>query len=110
MPAKFTKEQLIDKVKELARQYPNAVYQRPHSNKSACYYDKGKVENGPETEGCIFGHALRALDPEIVFPENPIGISNFLYILEVPRDPVFGEIQYNQDCGMNWRVAVESAF
>lgn len=43
----------------LAAKYPQAKYIRPNPN--ACMNFTGKVEEGPEEEGCIIGQALRRM-------------------------------------------------
>lgn len=53
---------LITVVRGLAAKWPNAVYTRCEG---LCLYDKGKVENGPDFEGCIFGQAFRIIGPMI---------------------------------------------
>lgn len=45
-------------VRLLAEQYPNAIY-RPAKKGEACSNIRGHVENGPQTEGCIVGQAIR---------------------------------------------------
>lgn len=61
LPTKMSATKLLAKVKELQKQYPNAVYSRA---KDYCSYTSGRVKNGPKTQGCIIGQAIRELYPE----------------------------------------------
>jgi hypothetical protein len=43
---------VVGVVRDLARQYPDAVYRSP-TESGECFYHKGVVENGPDRPGCI---------------------------------------------------------
>lgn len=61
LPTKMSATKLLAKVKELQKQYPNAIYSQA---KDYCSYTSGRVKNGPKTQGCIIGQAIRELYPE----------------------------------------------
>jgi hypothetical protein len=112
----ITREQLIDEVKRLAQEYPNSRYIPPNTNDYAqgggakCYYNKGVVINGPETEGCIFGQATHNLDQEeyekIANETRDICVL-CCNVLNIPDSYYLGRVQDAQDIGYTWSQAIK---
>lgn len=107
----ITAEQIKQEVIRLGTEYPQAKYIRPTGKSfGPCYYDEGKVINGPEGErGCIFGQALRNLGMK----ENLnklMGIRELLSIMNIPcSDELasrFTACQYIQDQNCTWGNAI----
>lgn len=104
-------------VRRLAEEFPNAIYRnRP------CLYNSGIVENGPETEGCIFGQALSILHPEDKESFDRTScfetINNISELIERLYPDMkedgracewFYRVQVAQDTGSTWLNAVKSA-
>lgn len=50
--------EVLAKVIQLAVQYPKARY---YTDNKVCYNFNGKVDDGPDSEGCIIGQAMQLL-------------------------------------------------
>ena len=106
-PVKMSATKLLAKVKELKKQYPEALYSKPNEH-DCCKYFSGRVKNGPKTHGCIIGQAIRELYPEnIAFlkkldndPESDTAIDDLLPMSK-SRD-LLQSIQNNQDYNVTW--------
>ena len=101
-------DKLIQEVRKLAAEYPNALY-FPVNN--ICSYTEGIVVKGPKEEGCIFGHAFRAAG--FFMPEAGGIISDVLEdeMPEAPQDKKewCSIVQRQQDNGSEWLWSVKSA-
>ncbi len=105
LPTKMSATKILAKVKELQKQYPNAVYSRV---KDYCSYTSGRVKNGPKTHGCIIGQAIRELYPENFASlkmyerdaDSSIGIDDILP--ESKTCSILATIQDNQDYETHW--------
>lgn len=105
LPTKMSATKLLAKVKELQKQYPNAVYSKA---KDYCSYTSGRVKNGPKTHGCIIGQAIRELYPENFSAikkhekkfDSSLGIGDILP--DSKTRSILGIIQYNQDYATPW--------
>jgi hypothetical protein len=106
-PVKMSATKLLAKVKELKKQYPEAIYCKS-DGLDCCKYFSGRVKNGPKTHGCIIGQAIRELYPEnIAFlkkldddPDCDTSIEDLL-----PRSKttdLLQSIQINQDHDVTW--------
>lgn len=120
----FTVEQVIGKVRELAEEYPNAVYQQV--NCGGCCYTIGNVKDGPGC-GCIFGQAIKALGGELHETYNNIDCKYILkgftdipragYLLyekfnlklSISQESWCNKVQMMQDDGKTWSQAVAYA-
>lgn len=103
--------QVKDAVKLLAKQYPDARYQRPTSG--VCEYASGTVKNGPDTEGCIVGQAIREVAPEYVdkirySKSSAYGLFGYSDNTEYVAKWI-STVQVNQDVGRTWGEAVDIA-
>lgn len=103
----ITEDQLRDEVVRLGTEYPNAKYIT--TNYGTCYYNKGKVANGPDAEGCIFGQALRNLG---VPAESLTKIQSINLVLEALNIEYGGysfmSCQRSQDLGCTWGEAIKA--
>lgn len=101
--------ELISKVKELASDFPHAVY----SEQQTCYYTRGRVYDGPDTPGCIFGQALREDYYEILVNNDQETITDVLELIGIDFDGDQGDwfltVQEHQDKGEEWSEAVAIA-
>lgn len=57
--------ELVTEIMRLAKKYPNAVYTPPKKGSNGCSYFEGVVNDGPQQCGCIFGQAVRNLQPDL---------------------------------------------
>lgn len=82
-----------------------------------CQYHVGKVKNGPPSEGCIIGQAIKAVDPDL-FDTRFAGISasvtailgNGFVSVEGRRILMWLEsVQRGQDNDCTWSQAVKGA-
>lgn len=105
---------IVDEVRRLANESPDAVYKN-----DMCLYTKGSCGNG---EGCLIGQAIVAWCPEMKpylksmdaksFAENrPFSVYNLKhYGIEhlLTREEIHWcrNIQSNQDRGITWKEAV----
>lgn len=108
---------LQKEVRRLAAEYPNAIYQ----SLDGCYYNAGIVANGPDTEGCLLGQAIRNLDPEIFEDIGMDGddIASLIQYMDEHFDNSedkegnienwFSIVQGQQDNGETWSEAVKIA-
>jgi len=57
---------MIEKCRELAKQYPEAWYERPEGGRRSCLYTGGRVivDGEKVCDGCILGNAILLADPE----------------------------------------------
>lgn len=104
----FTVEELIKKVRELAGQYPEAVYQRYDGQ---CLYNYGDVLNGPQTKGCLFGQAIKMLLPNTEL-NHQCSICGLLSLLDVDfrhYGTWLTRCQTGQDNGATWSCTVRNA-
>lgn len=111
---------LQKEVRRLANQYPNAIYQSPNGF-NGCYYNVGIVANGPDTEGCLLGQAIRNLEPEIfeAITADSDDIVSLICIMNEDFDNSEDEegdiekwlsiVQGQQDGGKTWSEAVKIA-
>ena len=109
-----TVRDIIAKVRELADVYPNAVYD--DHGLSSCAYTKGIVRRGPDTEGCIFGQALRSvleIDNPALEPVDYEAITDVLDHFHIERDGDQDDwmllVQEHQDRQESWSEAVAIA-
>lgn len=129
-------QRIVNKVRNIANAYPDAVYNTDEDTGQCSYY-KGFVENGPDQEGCIVGQAM--------VPEIAVTISgdvieactdglNLIYwqeAIDAGYDAIEGgfpieeypdvsddvapllnwlsEVQALQDSGYSWGTAVKQA-
>ena len=106
----MTLEKIVEEVRALAEKYPNAVYQHVDS---WCHNLKGKVDNGPDCEGCLIGQAVR--NAGFMFPPccERDGARSLMYKLGFDKDHSLsrwlGNVQTVQDGGHTWGVAVSVA-
>jgi len=107
MIAKFTIEELISKVRELALNNPEFLYRKP-LNSQKCSYT-----TGADGKGCIFGQAMVALQPDIEdflrYRDNQ-PIEMILSILAIGDDndkEWCGTVQHKQDWPKMWGECVE---
>jgi hypothetical protein len=113
--------EVITRVRELARQYPDAVYQRPEwpdGDSEACSYFKGSV-SGTNLQGCLFGQPLGEFG--ILEKDISRSVSNVLQdqSWDTPNLPFSQQekdllhwcdiVQEYQDDGTSWGRAVELA-
>lgn len=114
----ITAKQIEQEVRRLAREYPEAMYISPDEGFGGCYYEKGKVERGPEQPGCLIGQALRNLKPGLKLDngDQSDSIENLAYGLtmeefELPNDLLnwLSHVQRAQDRGVTWGKAVNYA-
>ena len=108
----FTINQLIETVRELAKEDPDNIYKNLN-NQVLCFYNKGNCLNG--TIGCIFGQAFRKLGID------DTTLNNFEYksIAEIishnfpncDRKLVMWcrEVQSHQDKGYSWSESIKQA-
>jgi hypothetical protein len=104
---------VVENVRKLARDYPEARYNQLENEHGSmtCFYEKGTVDDGPATDGCIVGQAWRdsGLEP-LVGQET---IANELYVRGISQDVELARwlslVQQYQDDGMAWSRAVEEA-
>ena len=103
--------QLIDIIRQLSNEYPEALYDKGSS--SMCAYERGVVHNGPPQPGCIVGQAAQRtgffdyFNGKNASVESIIFDSDFTY--EDWEVQWLEEVQEDQDSGMTWGSAVERA-
>ena len=109
-------EELCDKVRELATTYPSATYLG-----EVCSYTRGDVRNGPETLGCIFGQAIRLLDPDLLetigadcyYDHEAIDELLARGVISPPKEPSLASwasaLQDQQDLRVPWGEALRLA-
>lgn len=105
LPTKMSATKILAQVKKLKKQYPNAVYSRA---KDYCSYTSGRVKNGPKTQGCIIGQAIRELYPENFASlkmyerdaDSSLGIDDILP--DSKTCSILAAIQHNQDYSNPW--------
>lgn len=108
-----TAEIVKQTIEDLCKEYPNAVYK----TREECFYTRGKVINGPEREGCIFGQAEYRLfgynERKEKEEEGSIcAISRAfkeMFGFEPLSDQLywFSTIQGRQDYGLTWQGALK---
>lgn len=120
----ITLQQVIDKVRELAKERPEFVYRdQPGAGGDECSYTSANV-GSDEGEGCIVGQALMRCGLsretlEDLQDGTAIGIREFLLMLDEyveqtsglsdPRARWLVKVQNNQDTGSTWADAVWQA-
>lgn len=104
---------LKNKVIELGTVYPNAIYAPVR-----CEYHMGVVTNGPETEGCLIGQAIRLLNPTLpeLIAENGGNFKEILQTYPTEFDTSeedsasiadwLGRVQDVQDNHLTWGEAI----
>lgn len=116
---------LITVVRGLAAKWPNAKYTKCDG---LYLYDKGKVENGPEFEGCIFGQAFRIIGPMLPpdfaqhnWPSDYCGkpdvkairklLNDYYELDESVKNYVYwcNDVQAYQDTGLTWSNSIALA-
>ncbi len=114
---------LVKRVRALADQYPDAVYQ---SKGASCSYLAGTVEGGPDTPGCIVGQAAHGyirkdyLAQADIQGDNVGGLIRYInavnpHYLDTPRqvsdsDQIWLQVvQSRQDSGDSWGDAIRWA-
>lgn len=123
MKANFTIEQLIQKVRDLAEQNPDYVYEKIENDKfktvfclstsSSCSYLKSK-NPGNEDKGCIFGQAILNLQPDLKPElETPFSISTILSHIGINGNDFekkwCAAVQAAQDSQYSWKDAINKA-
>lgn len=113
----FSSEELEAKVREIAAEKPEHVYQR-HEDDDSCLYVEEDAETGEYTKpGCIFGKAFLSLgvSPDRLVTYNRRGISGIMPTL-FPEVKSTNEqlswrsvVQMRQDSGSTWSEAVRIA-
>lgn len=113
MSHNITVRNVIDQVISLAKEYPEAKYY----SEFGCYYHIGKVTDGPEEEGCVFGQALRKLGFKNEQFCGSIIADVFCYLnIESDAEPAHGanmeyswcqSFQFHQDQGHCWGDILE---
>ncbi len=98
---------LINEVRRLANLHPDNIYRKPGSGH--CSYVEGICTNG--AKGCLFGQALANLKIKINGKEGNIKTLALDLELIGTVDQInwCGLVQKNQDKGMTWKEAVETA-
>lgn len=108
-------------VVRLANTYPDAKY----DNSGGCLYKKGKVTNGPTSEGCIIGQAMtncgvvyteeHCVKPGRLVTSNSerieiiLGYGHFKDQIEFDSEAAkigIENTQYWQDSGQHWGLAI----
>lgn len=110
---------LIDAVKQLKDEYPNAVYYRdpdyPYGGVGDCSYADGRIKGGPPSCGCLIGQGLRLcgvpddvlvhLDSMEIVSANEFGamLHRETGVDVTDEEGVFLEsVQVHQDAGKTW--------
>ena len=96
-----TAVEIITVVRKLADDWPDAVYDL--GELTACMYDTGSIDNGPDADGCIFGQAGRVLGILDQFPDADAGGMGILTVFDD-----YLEIAASKD-ERKWVVAVQNA-
>lgn len=110
----FTSQQLADKVREVAQDYPDNVYKAEHDD-SCVYFNIG--QDGYYSASCIVGHALHRLGVKLEdIEEFNNGTVNELFEVYMPRvnrdtatDKWLTTVQDYQDFQMPWGQCVKKA-
>ena len=101
---------LINRIRKLADKYPGATY-TPIDDES-CSYTRGKVENGPEQEGCIVGQAAYGY-LRIPLDMDRSGVGTLVIDTRVQGSEEeiawMSEVQNQQDGGQTWEASVKAA-
>ena len=110
-------KKLVDKVIELAERYPLAKYNKvmyTSGEEYGCLYNRGVVtiDGGSclETEGCLFGQALREIGERV--PDNLLPIDRVIdyrvdYEVDHKLIGILTEVQTKQDHGYYWGEAIK---
>lgn len=112
-------DELIQEVRRLAKEYPDAIYQ----SNNGCFYASLPVVSGPETEGCIIGQALRKFIPiedsagiateckwgNFIAEELALRGEQFTYSDKDEQINWLSVVQSSQDEGYTWSRSVELA-
>ena len=126
-PIDFTPMELVEAVRALAQEYPEAVYEKPGEN-SVCLYSAGKADGGV---GCIVGQALKRLgcSDEYVSKLDRLDSCGIDHVAkrhfwpdlagwideweeateDVPEINWLSVVQMEQDSGHSWGAALETA-
>ncbi len=105
-------EDLIRKVRELAENSPDCVY----NGVTSCSYTQGECSNG--TVGCIMGQAVLAVDPSQLYMVKMYDTNSFhnlslnlLFDRPITEEEVkwCSNVQGIQDDGECWKKAVDEA-
>ncbi len=105
----FTIEALIDEVKKLATEHPDNIYIMPEETVT-CMYNDGTCTDG--SIGCIFGQAIKRLDPEIKIVETGIAdlLKNHLKITMTDQQLLWCRMfQIKQDSRKTWSEALHES-
>lgn len=101
--------ELEQAVRAIADEYPEAIYRAPEDG--PCSYVEGRVKNGPDTPGCIFGQVLPI--PGEGFAGSVLGLflteDALFQFTKKPskrRQAWLGLVQGLQDGGLKWGDAV----
>lgn len=109
---------VIEKVREIAAQNPDYVYQRPSFTSCCCYCSSHSDPN----QGCLIGRAILAVRPDL--REDLLEIDkkaeafNSFHLLEkihkeldLTKQEVtwLNAVQFFQDTGITWSMAVAEA-
>ena len=121
-------EDIVEGVRLLARKHPDAVYTMPENQEGetiGCAYTRGKVIDGPQSEGCVIGQVLLGLhyNPDDLDSYDEFGnwmgvgpavsgLVTDLGLTDEEDDPNFMWlvcVQMKQDNGTPWGIAVKEA-
>lgn len=112
----ITGEQLVDKIRELGKRYPDGKYVKEDGE---CRYTLGSVAKGPIRCGCIVGQAIVELDPSLVdvlrdadckFSIDAPGIcTKVSIVLTNVQKSWLRKVQNEQDQGETWSDAIATA-
>jgi hypothetical protein len=111
-------DDIIENVRDLAEQYPDAVYRS--GMHGLCSYTSGKAENGPDGEGCLLGQASissffedydLSLNERVMVHSVICKLEREGLLKDVTDQKVkwLKEVQYYQDRRNTWSEAVRGA-
>lgn len=115
--ATFTLEDVIARVRALADEKPDFVYQKPEGA-SICKYVAGKFSDDSARPDCIMARALHALGVSLKFlqcfegaaVETVLGGMGLRWEPETEQQSEWlRAVQYGQDNGMAWGNAVKES-
>lgn len=100
--------ELIQAVRDLAAEYPDAVYF--HDAAEVCSYSAGKAENGPDQCGCLIGQAMRLAGlPPVPSELDDRPVDDLTEGDTQEQRWWLRSVQRHQDIRCTWSKAVEAA-
>lgn len=108
-------KKLKQDIELLAKRYPDAIYGVRDEGMADCRYSIGPVENGPATQGCLIGHALRKQPAAFNVAKSwdtageVITVGGLFNHDDDPTVKWLERVQDAQDNGETWSEAVERA-